>query len=74
VAIRVWRAGDHEIAETVLRVEHEPGERLILEAPAGKPVCWRVLSVQKDPHGWRTTATRCLPGCREHPVITSPGD
>ena len=66
VPIRIWRSGEHEVAETVLRSEHQPGERVILEEPAGEPASWRVVSVRKDPHGWRTTAARCLPGCLEH--------
>jgi len=64
--MRVWRAGGHEIAEAVLRTRPEPGERLVLEEPAGGSSTWRVLSVEKHPHGWKTTATRCLPDCREH--------
>ena len=71
MAIRVWKAGDHEIAETILRTLSEPGDELTLEDTAGGSLRWRVLSVEKDPHGWKTTVTRCLPACREHPFSGS---
>jgi hypothetical protein len=67
VPLRTWKAGDHEVVETVLRERHEPREELTLGEPTGGNSVWIVLSVEKDPHGWRTTATRCLPGCRDHP-------
>ncbi|HKF42032.1 MAG TPA: hypothetical protein VKG01_02930 [Thermoanaerobaculia bacterium] len=71
--IRVWSAGEHEVAETVLRYEHRPGDIVTLEDPPVGSSRWRVLSARKDPHGWRTTATRCLPGCREH-SLARPGE
>ncbi|HSP94485.1 MAG TPA: hypothetical protein VLU06_08030 [Thermoanaerobaculia bacterium] len=64
---RIWKAGHHEVMETVLRRRYEPQDEMTLEEAAGGSFRWRVLSVEKHPHGWRTTATRCLPGCREHP-------
>lgn len=68
--LRIWKAGHHEIVETVLRTRHEPRAELTLEEPAGGTSRWIVLSVEKAPHGWRTTATRCLPGCPDHPAGT----
>jgi hypothetical protein len=65
--VRIWKAGHHEVVETVLRRRYEPRDELALEEPAGGTSRWRVLSVVRDPHGWRTTAMRCLPGCRDHP-------
>jgi hypothetical protein len=59
--------------ETVLRRRHEPREELILEEPGGGTSAWIVLSVEKDPHGWRTTAARCLPECRDHGSLRSGG-
>ena len=63
--LRIWRAGQHEIAETILRNRCEPREEVTLDTPAG-PSRWTVMSVEKHPHGWRMTATRCLPGCTDH--------
>ncbi len=66
MSVRIWKAGNHELAQTVVRSHHEPREEVVLEMPAGGSARWRVLSVEKDPHGWKITATRCLSGCREH--------
>jgi hypothetical protein len=66
MTLRIWKVGHHEIVEAVLRTRHERHEELTLEEPAGGSSGWTVLSVERDPHGWRTTATRRLPGCREH--------
>jgi len=66
VAFRVWRAGLHELVETVLRERREPQEQVTLEEPGRAASLWTIVSVERDPHGWRTTATRCLPGCTEH--------
>lgn len=67
MSLRIWQAGPHELVQTVLRTRHEPREKLTLEEPGGGMSGWTVISVEKDPHGWRITATRCLPGCLEHP-------
>ena len=67
MAFRVWKAGLHELVETVLRERRNPQESVILEEPGRGTSLWTVVSVERDPHGWRTTATRCLPGCTEHP-------
>jgi hypothetical protein len=66
VAFRVWKAGLHELVETVLRERREPQEQVTLEEPGRAPSLWTIVSVERDPHGWRTKATRCLPGCSEH--------
>lgn len=66
--LRAWTVGDHELAETVLRKRFEPQAEITLEEPTGGTSRWTVVSVEKHPHGWRTIATRCLPGCRVHPV------
>ena len=66
MAFRIWKAGLHELVETVLRERREPQERVTLEEPGRAPSLWTIVSVERDPHGWRTTATRCLPGCAEH--------
>jgi hypothetical protein len=66
VSFRVWRAGEHELVETVLRERRKPQDALTLEEPGGGSRRWTVVRVEKDPHGWRTTAARCLPGCTEH--------
>ena len=63
---RVWTAGPHELVETVLRERREPGDDLTLKEPVGSPSRWTVIAVTPDPHGWRTRATRCLPGCTDH--------
>jgi hypothetical protein len=66
VSLRIWKAGDHEVVETVLRKCYEPQDALTLEEPTGGSSRWTVISVERDPHGWRTIAKRCLPGCLEH--------
>jgi hypothetical protein len=69
--LRIWRAGQHEVAEAILRNRCEPRDEVTLETPTGASR-WTVLSVEKHPHGWRTTATRCLPGCLDHPSSPRP--
>jgi hypothetical protein len=66
VSFRIWKVGHHELVVTVLRERHEPRDAVTLEEPTGGTTRWTVVSVERDPHGWRTTATRCLPGCHEH--------
>jgi hypothetical protein len=66
VSLRIWKVGHHELVETVLRKRYEPRDAFTLEEPTGGSFRWTVISVGTDPHGWRTIATRCLPGCRDH--------
>ena len=68
MGMRVWKSGDHEVAETVLRTRHEPREQVSLEGSPEGESKWRVLTVERDPHGWRTIAARCLPECPGHAV------
>jgi len=66
VALKTWTVGDHEVVEVVVRREYEPYDKMLLRDPTGRTSRWTVLSAEKDPHGWRVTAMRCLQGSQEH--------
>ena len=66
VGLKTWKAGDHEVVEVVVPRKYEPYDKLALREPTGGTSRWTVLSAEKNPHGWRVTAMRCLERCREH--------
>ena len=66
VALKSWKSGEHEVVEVVVRRQYEPYDKLPLREPSGRTLRWTVLTCDQDPHGWRLTAIRCLPGCQEY--------
>jgi hypothetical protein len=65
-AMKISRTVDHEVLEVVLRQEPPPGGRIALRDPVGEEGDWIVIDCRPDPHGWKVTAVRCLPGCGKH--------
>jgi hypothetical protein len=59
-SLKVWPAANHEVVEVVVRRQYEPYDKMLLRERTGRTSRWAVLSAEKDPHGWRVTAMRCL--------------
>jgi hypothetical protein len=65
--VKFSKTADHEVTEIVLRQESAPGSRIAVRDALGEEGHWTVIDCRPDPHGWKVTAVRCLPACREHP-------
>ncbi|MGE5278860.1 MAG: hypothetical protein ACM3SU_17855 [Acidobacteriota bacterium] len=62
--MKVHKTADHEVLSLVVHEKYEPSDRLVLPEPTGGRSVWTVLASERDPHGWKVTAVRCLDSCR----------
>ena len=64
--MKIRKTPDHEVIEVTVRRDYEPYDRLVRRERGGGRSIWTVLFCEKDPHGWKVTAMRCLASCRVH--------